>query len=188
MAEVLLFHHALGLTPGVVAFADELRAAGHTVHTPDLYAGATFTSIDDGIAHARRIGFEVITQRGVDVATLLRRELVYAGMSLGVVPAQTLAQTRRGARALVSLHSAIPPSEFGAPWPQGVPMQIHTMDHDELGDVDVAREMARTLKELELFLYPGDGHLFTDRTTPAYDAAAAALVTERVLRLLERAG
>jgi dienelactone hydrolase len=186
VAEVLLFHHALGLTPGVRAFADELSAAGHTVHTPDFYEGARFTEVADGVAHAKSIGFDVIMQRGRDIASLLRPELVYAGFSLGVVPAQLLAQTRPGARALVCMHSAIPPSEFDSPWPAGVPMHIHTMEGDDLGDVDVARELASTLDDVELFLYAGEGHLFTDRTSRAYDEAATRLVVERLLTLLER--
>ena len=76
MAEVLLFHHAQGLTPGVRAFADELRAAGHTVHTPDLFDGRTFDSIDEGVAHAKEIGFENVLERGVrsaDAGTHLSR-------------------------------------------------------------------------------------------------------------------
>jgi esterase/lipase len=40
MAEVMLFHHAMGQTEGFTALADELRQAGHTVHTPDLFGGA----------------------------------------------------------------------------------------------------------------------------------------------------
>ena len=46
MTEVLMFHHAQGLTPGLRAFADVLRAAGHTVHAPDLFDGRTFGSIE----------------------------------------------------------------------------------------------------------------------------------------------
>lgn len=188
MAEILLFHHALGLTTGVEEFAGELRAAGHTVHTPDLFEGKTFTDVDEGVGHARKIGFDVLIERGREAASSLPAGIVYAGMSLGVVPAQTLAQTRPGARALLSLHSAIPPAEFDAPWPAGVPLQIHVMERDELGDVDVARDMAASIEEAELFLYPGEHHLFTDRSTPDYDAGAAALVMERVLGLLDRAG
>jgi dienelactone hydrolase len=184
LAEVLLFHHALGLTPGVVAFGDELGAAGHTVHTPDLYEGATFATVEEGVAHAKSIGFDVILERGRDVASLLRRNLVYIGMSLGALPAQQLAQTRSGARGAVLLHGAIPPSEFGGSWPAGVPLQIHTMEDDALGDVDVAREMAASIDGVELYLYPGDRHLFTDRSTPYYDEAATWLVTQRVLGFL----
>src|SRR5215212_681288 len=74
MAELLLFHHAEGLTPGVLA------------------------------------------------AEGLPEGLVYLGFSLGVLPAQMLAQTRAGARAAVLFHSCVPASEFGG-WPPGVPLQ-----------------------------------------------------------------
>jgi dienelactone hydrolase len=184
MAEVLLFHHAQGQTPGFMAFADELRTAGHTVHTPDLYAGRTFDTLDDGVAHARQLGFESLQERGVQTAEGLPSKLVYAGFSLGVMPAQKLAQTRPGAVGALFFHSAIDPAEFGGPWPAGVPMQIHTMEDDDWGDVDVAREVANTVPEAELFLYPGSGHLFADSSLADYDAEAAALLMERALAFL----
>src|ERR671930_1322659 len=107
MAEVLLFHHAQGLTDGVRAFADTLRAAGHVVHAPDLYDGNTFAELDDGIAYAEEVGFDTIIERGRAAAEGLPDDVVYAGISLGVLPAQMLAQTRRGARGAVFLHSCI---------------------------------------------------------------------------------
>lgn len=97
MAEVLLFHHAQGLTPGVVAFADDLRSADHVVHTPDLYDGHTFATLEEGVANAKKIGFDAITEQAVGFADGLDTDLVYAEFSLGVVPAQKLAQTRPGA-------------------------------------------------------------------------------------------
>jgi dienelactone hydrolase len=188
MAEVLLLHHAQGLRSGCQAFADDLWAAGHTVHVPDLYEGRTFATLDEGVDHARQVGFDTIGERGRAAAEQLPNELVYLGMSLGVVPAQALTQGRPGARAAVLLHGAIPAAEFGQPWPAGVPLQIHAMDDDELGDVDVARELVKEVDSAELFTYPGDRHLFTDRSLAVYDADAAALVTQRILALLERLG
>jgi len=187
VAEVLLFHHAQGLTAGCEAFADRLRAAGHVVHLPDLYEGRTFSGLADGVAHAEEeIGFETIIERGRQAADELPGELVYAGMSLGVLPAQSLAQTRPGARGALLLHGCVPPSALGSPWPPGLPAQIHLMEGDEVGaeDLDAARALAGEVPGAELFLYAGDAHLFTDRSLPAYDAAAAALVEERVLRFL----
>ena len=184
MAEVLLFHHVHGLTAGCLAFADELRAAGHVVHAPDLYGGKTFTDLDEGMAYAREVGFDTIVERGRLAAESLPNEIVYGGFSLGVVPAQLLAQTRPGAKGALLFHAAIPTSEFGSPWPSGLPLQIHTMADDELGDVDIARELAETIESAELFLYPGDRHLFADRSLPDYDEAAAALLMERVLAFL----
>jgi dienelactone hydrolase len=189
MAEVLLFHHAQGLTPGVVAFADELRQAGHTVHAPDVYDGRTFDSLDDGMAYAREIGFGEVFERGVRAADGLPSELVYAGFSLGGMPAQKLAQTRPGAQGALLFHSAAPLSEFAPSWPADVPVQIHAMDADpffveEGGDIDAARELVASAEHVELFLYPGDQHLFADNSLPSYDADAAALLSRRVLEFL----
>jgi dienelactone hydrolase len=188
MAEVLLFHHVHGLTTGCLAFADELRAGRHVVHAPDLYDGKTFVDLDEGMAYAREVGFDTVVERGRLAAESLPNELVYGGFSLGAVPAQVLAQTRPGAQGALLFHAAIPTSEFDSPWPQGVPLQIHTMEDDDLGDVDVARELAATIEGAELFLYPGDRHLFTDRSLPEYDESAARLVMERVHGFLEGRG
>jgi dienelactone hydrolase len=185
VAELLLFHHALGLTAGCLSFADRLRADGHVVHVPDLYEGRTFTELADGVAHAEEVGFETIVQRGRLAAEVLPNELVYGGFSLGVMPAQMLAQTRPGARGALLFHGAIPTSAFGQSWPQGVPLQIHTMEHDEWGDVDIARELAETIGGAELFLYPGERHLFADDSGPDYDASAATLLMQRVLAFLD---
>ena len=188
MAEVLLFHHAQGQTAGFLAFADELREAGHRVHTPDLYDGRTFDSLDVGLANVEAIGFETVIERGVGAASELPAELVYAGFSLGVVPAQMLAQNRPGARGALLLHSCVPASEFGSAWPTGVPVQIHAMDKDpfflEEGDIDAARALVQHADQAELFLYPGEQHLFADSSLPSYDADAAALLTRRVLDFL----
>jgi dienelactone hydrolase len=188
MAEVLLFHHAHGLTPGVLSLADELRAAGHVVHTPDLYEGRTFDDLEEGLGYARETGFGTILERGVRAADDLPGELVYAGLSLGAMPAQKLAQTRPGATGAVLLHAAIPPSEFGGDWPAGVPLQIHLMEQDEFaleGDLDAARELDETVEGAELFTYPGDRHLFTDSTLADYDERAATLVKQRVVAFLD---
>ena len=190
MAEVLLFHHAQGVTPGIGAFADELRAAGHTVHVPDLFDGRTFGSIDEGMTYIKSQGFDTLRERGVRTADDLPAELVYAGMSFGETMAQQLAQTRAGARGAVLLYSCIPISgewAFG-PWPEGVPVQIHGADHDpyfvDEGDIDAAREIVAKVADAELFLYPGDQHYFADSSLPSYDPEATALLTKRVLDFL----
>src|SRR5437588_1415992 len=191
MAEVLLFHHALGLTSGCRSFADELRAAGHVVHTPDLYDGKTFTDLGDGDRHAEKeIGFNDIIERGRRAADGLPNELVYAGFSLGVLPGQMLAQTRDGAKGALLFHSCVPPSEFGGPWPPGIPLQIHLMDADQWvlppnEDLGAARQLAEIIEGAELFLYPGDRHLFADNSLPEYDERAAALLKQRVLSFLD---
>jgi dienelactone hydrolase len=184
MAEVVLFHHVHGLTPGVVAFADELRAAGHTVHTPDLFEGKTFGELDEGMAYAREVGFDTIMERGRTAAEALPSDVVYGGFSLGVVPAQLLTQTRPGAKGALFFHAAMPLDEFGGSWPSGVPLQIHTMEDDELGDVDVARELVDEVDDAELFLYPGDRHLFADNGLADYDEPAASTAKQRALAFL----
>lgn len=188
MAEVLLFHHAQGLTSGCLSFADELRAAGHVVHAPDLYDGKTFADIDDGVGYAREVGFDTISERSRLAAEGLPNELVYAGFSLGAMNAQMLAQTRPGAMGALLFHGCAPPSEFGGPWPRDVPVQVHLMEADEWaleGDLDAARELDETVASAELFLYPGDRHLFADNSLPDYDEAAATLLKQRTLTFLD---
>ena len=188
MAEVLLFHHVMGQTPGFFAFADELRQAGHTVHTPNLLDGRTFDSIDEGLAYVGEIGFGEVIGRGDQAASELPEGLVYGGFSLGVVPAQKLAQTRPGAKGALFFYSCVPMAEFGS-WPEGVPVQIHGADADPFfvdeGDIDAARELVGSTDDAELFLYPGDQHYFADSSLPSYDAAATALLTQRVLAFLD---
>ncbi len=186
MAEVLFFHHAQGLTAGCLAFAEEIRAAGHVVHGPDLYEGASFRELPEGVAHAEELGFEMILDRARRAAIGLPNDVVYVGLSLGVMPAQMLAQTRAGSRGAVLIHSCVPPSEFGPQWPQGLPVQIHTKEDDEWGDADVARQLADSVDGAELFLYPGDKHLFTDNSLADYEPESAALVMQRLLAFLAR--
>jgi dienelactone hydrolase len=192
MAGVLVLHHGHGLTAGVREFAETLRRAGHTAHVPDLFDGRVFDSLEDGIEYARNTGFGTIVARGAAAAEKLPEELVYLGFSLGVVPAQKLAQTRPGARGALLLEACLPVSEFGGAWPQDVPVQVHGMDADPFfageGDVEAARALVGTAADAELFLYPGDRHLFTDSSLPSYDEEAAAQVARRVLGFLDRVG
>jgi dienelactone hydrolase len=188
MTDVVLFHHAQGLTAGVVAFADELRRAGHVVRTPDLFDGRTFDTLDEGMAHVEGIGFGEVLERGVAAVEGLPDELVYAGFSLGVVAAQKLAQTRPGARGALLYYSCVPVAEFGPAWPVGVPVQVHGMDADPIfvgeGDIDAARALVESTSDAELFLYPGDQHYFADSSLPSYDPDATALLLRRTLTFL----
>jgi dienelactone hydrolase len=188
MAEIVLFHHAQGLTGGVTAFADELRKAGHIVHTPDLFDGRTFDSIEKGMSFVNELGFGEVMNRGERAVEGLSDELVYAGFSLGVVPAQKLAQTRPGARGALFFYSCVPVSEFGQAWPTELPVQVHGMDADPIfvgeGDIDAARALIAQAEHGELFLYPGDQHYFADSSLPSYDAEATALLLRRVLKFL----
>lgn len=188
MAELLLFHHAQGQTKGFLAFADQLRHAGHLVHTPDLYHGRSFDTLEAGIAHARQLGFQHLLENGFHAADELPHELVYAGFSLGVMPAQKLAQTRPGARGALLFHACLPVSEFGAEWPADVPVQVHAMQADPFfvddGDMEAAQTLVGSAAQAELFLYPGDQHLFADSSLPSYHAAASSLLGQRVVDFL----
>ncbi len=193
MAEILLFHHAQGLTAGCLSFADELRTAGHVVHAPDLYDGKTFTELADGVGYAEQVGFDTIIERGRLAADGLPNEIVYAGFSLGVLPAQMLAQTRPGTKGALLFHSCVPTSEFGRPWPQDVPLHIHMMDADQWAlppndDLDAARHLDATVESAQLFLYPGDRHLFADSSLADYDDSAATLLKQRVIGFLDNIG
>jgi dienelactone hydrolase len=186
MTEVALYHHVQGLTEGVRSFADELRADGHTVHTPDLFDGRTFATIEEGMTFARETGFGSLAERGVAAAVDIRPEVVYAGFSFGVMIAQQLAQTRPGARGALLMYSCLPVSEFGEAWPEGVPVQVHGKVADPFfeEDLEAAQALVASSERAELFLYPGEEHLFADSSLPAYDARAATLLTERVLEFL----
>jgi dienelactone hydrolase len=186
MAEVLLYHHIQGLTDGVRAFAEDLREAGHVVHTPDVFDGRTFDTIEEGFGFARDTGLDVIEERGTAAADDLGSELVYAGFSFGVTIAQRLAQTRPGARGALLMYSCIPVTEFGEAWPEGVPVQIHGKEEDEFFDEDLpaARKLADSAPAAELFMYPGDQHLFADSSLDAYDPDASALLMQRVQAFL----
>lgn len=188
MEEVVLYHHAQGLTSGVAAFADRLRQAGHIVHTPDLFDGRTFDDIETGMSFVKEVGFAAMMERGARAVAGLPAELVYAGFSLGVVPAQMLAQTRPGARGALLFYACVPVAEFGVAWPKGVPVQVHGMDADPIfvgeGDLDAARALVAEAEAGELFLYQGDRHYFADNSLASYDPEATELLIRRVLTFL----
>lgn len=196
MAEVVLFHHVQGLTEGIRGFADHLRAAGHTVHTPDLFEGALPATIEDGVTLTHTLGDQVLAERAASVVADLPEAVVYGGWSYGVMLAQRFAQTRAGAAGALLYEACVPISgewAFG-PWPGAVPVQIHGMDADPFfaleGDLAAARELVATVGPdvAELFLYPGQSHLFSDPSLPSHDAAAATLVLQRSLEFLARLG
>ncbi|MEU2699762.1 MULTISPECIES: dienelactone hydrolase family protein [Micromonospora] len=196
MAEIVLFHHIQGLTDGVRALAGSLRSGGHTVHAPDLFDGERPATISDGAALIKRIGGDVLDRRADALVAGLPAGLVYAGVSWGAAIAQRLAQTRAGARAALLYEACLPVTGEWAigPWPDGVAVQVHGMERDPFfgleGDVDAARELVSIVgpERGELYVYPGDRHLFTDSSLPSYDAEATALVVSRSRELLDRLG
>ena len=196
MAEVVLFHHVQGLTPGVVAFADALRSGGHTVHTPDLFEGERPATIEEGVAHVKEVGGQTLSERAERAIAGLPESLVYAGFSWGAATAQELAQTRDGARGALLYEACLPiTGEWSVgPWPDGVAVQIHGMERDPFfaleGDLDAARQLVEAVgpERAELFVYAGDRHLFTDSSLPSYDAEATSQVLQRSRDFLGRLG
>lgn len=185
MTEILLFHHAGGLTAGVKAFAQTLRDAGHTVHTPDLFEGRTFDSVEEGVAFRDEVGREVLMGRALAAAEGLPAEIVYAGMSMGCMAATALLLDRPGALGAVYLYGAVDPAWFEAEWPAGVPAQSQQTEDDPWREAEGDEGFAARVPGSESYLYPGSGHLFAEPGSADFDQAAADLATERVLAFLD---
>lgn len=185
MVDVIVFHHALGITPGVESFATELRNRGYHVLVPDLFQGRVFDSIEDGVAHAELIGFDTIIDRGVASVDEVERRMVVIGFSLGVLPAQKLAQTRPDVVAAILCHSAVPLGMFADAWPSDVALHLHLVEGDPwvVEDIEAAHELAATA-HANLFLYEGTGHLVADASHRDYDPAIASKILKRTLDLL----
>jgi dienelactone hydrolase len=184
VAEIVLFHHVGGLTPGVVGLAQQLREAGHTVHTPDLFDGRTFTDVHDGMAYVDSIGEETVAARAAELVAPMAQDVVYGGLSMGVARAAEQVLTRPGARAAFFLYGAVAPSWWEATWPTGVPSQAHVTEGDAFREPDAEAEYVADVPGAELFVYPGSGHLFAEPGHPDYDEDAASLATSRVLAFL----
>jgi dienelactone hydrolase len=186
MTQVILFHHALGVTEGVMAFADQLRDGGHQVTVGDLFGGATFDTIEEGVAYEEQLGWDEMIARSEAAVAPLPREIAIGGFSLGAVYAQRLAQTREGALGALLYHGGdIPPLEFEVEWPDGVGLQVHVSEGDKWFNRAGGERLVSEVPGAELFLYPGSGHLFTDRLWEEYDEASTTLVLERSLVFLD---
>jgi dienelactone hydrolase len=189
MADVILFHHALGVTDGVNAFADRLREGGHHVTVGDLFGGKTFETIEEGVAFEEDLGWDEMIARSEAAIAPLPKEVVIGGFSLGAVYGQRLVQTRAGALGALLYHGGdIPPAEFEVPWPDGAGLQIHVSEGDKWFNREGGEQVVREVPGAELFRYPGSGHLFTDSSWEEYDAASTALVLERTLAFLDQVG
>ena len=183
MAHIVLFHHVLGLTPGVRALADAIRGTGHTVTTPDLFEGSTFAELADGLAHVGEIGDETLLRRAEAAADAIDDEnRVFAGLSLGALPAQHLLQTREALGGLL-FHGFIDPAQLAGSWPR-CPIAVFAMDQDPFfvddGDLAVAQDWAERHDNLTIHLYPGHGHLFTESASPDHDAAVTRRLVDDV--------
>jgi dienelactone hydrolase len=196
MAEVVIFHSVLGLRPGVLEAAERLRAAGHTVHTPDLFEGEVFDDLDDGMRKEETLGFREIVRRTDEAVARLPAGLVFAGFSMGVSYAQRLTASRPGALGAVLMHGAVPVEAlaeyFGVErWPEGVPVQVHYAVDDPWveGEQEVAPlgdAVRGAGAEFEEYVYPGSGHLFADPDFHEYDRASSEAMWERVIAFLDR--
>lgn len=184
MADLILFHHAQGLTPGIQAFADRLRRAGHLVIVPDYYDGRRFDTIEDGVIHAESIGYASLIDRALERVQPLPSPVVVAGFSLGALPAQKLAQTHRGVIGAVLYHGGLPPEVFEAPWPAGVALQVHVVEDDPWSDQDEIDALIAASGG-QLLLYPGGGHLVADSSHPDYDPEIADEIAAQTMAFLE---
>ncbi|MFD8871209.1 dienelactone hydrolase family protein [Streptomyces sp. NPDC059590] len=173
---ILLLHSMYGLRPAVHAAADRLRAAGHEVHVPDLFEGRTADSAEEGMALKEEIGGDELLRRAVIAAAPLSdRGVVYAGFSLGGSIAQNLALGDEKARGLLLLHGTSDLPDDAAT--DGLPVQLHVADPDPFEPHDWLNawylRMGRAGADVEIYRYPGAGHVFTDPELPDYDEEAA---------------
>jgi dienelactone hydrolase len=196
MAEVVMFHSVLGLRPGVLGAAERLRAAGHTVHTPDLFDGEVFDDLDDGMRKEETLGFREVARRTEEAVARLPPGLVFAGFSMGVAYAERLTASRPGALGAVLMHGAVPVEAlieyFGVErWPEGVPVQVHYAADDPWVEVEpevipLCDAVRGAGAEFEQYVYPGSGHLFADPDFIEYDRASSEAMWERVIAFLDR--
>lgn len=185
-AEIVLFHSAYGLRPAVLHFAERLRGAGFRVHAPDLYDGEVFSDRADAIRKIQELGFDGMLKRAEESVAPLPGGLIYAGFSNGGAAAELLAATRPGARAAVLIHAPLMVKDLGwTTWPADVPVQVHFADKDPIRNQSVIDALAAKVRasgsSFEQFDYAAPGHLFADPGMPAYDAAAAELLFQRVV-------
>ncbi|RRD46733.1 dienelactone hydrolase family protein [Tessaracoccus sp. OH4464_COT-324] len=183
MTEIVLFHHALGLTDGVRQFADQLRSRGFAVRTPDLFEGRVFSSVEEAFQYVERVSCATLLQRAEESCVEIHGRIIFGGFSLGVVPAQHMMLAKPSIGGLL-FHGFTPFEADTSDWPQ-LPMHVYAMAEDPLfvgdGDIEAVREAQAVLPQLELHLFEGRKHLFTDSSTGDYDAFATQQVLDHVI-------
>lgn len=190
-SELVIFHSAYGLRPALLDWAERLRALGHTLHTPDLYDGEVFTDRMDAIRKIQEVGWDGLLDRARASVANLPDNVIYAGFSNGGACAELLAATRPGARGAILMHAPLMVRDLGwKDWPSGVPVQVHFAKGDPLRNEAVIESLATRVRaagaSFEEHLYEASGHLFADPAMPAYDAAAAEQMFQRVVEFLAR--
>ena len=192
MAQILLFHSALGVRAGIVALEDALTQAGHDVTVVDQYEGRTYDSYDEAMAHVDRVGMAALMHGALGHATDVPGRFVAVGFSNGAGMAQYVAAKRpQDARGVVMIGGGVPMRHLDLPWPKGVPGQIHVTEGDpwsqEQERDEVVADGAQAGAEVEVYVYPGDGHLFNDEQMPdEYQPDEAELLHERVVEFVSR--
>ncbi|MEU7110308.1 dienelactone hydrolase family protein [Streptomyces sp. NPDC046182] len=186
--DIMLFHSTCGLRPAVEAAAERLRAAGHQVRVPDLFGGQTAETVEEGMELQKSIGKEELLKRAVlAAAPYSDRGLVYAGFSFGASVAQTLALGDEKARGLLLLHGTSDIAESASV--DDLPVQLHIADPDPFESHDWLTSwylrMGKAGADVEVYRYPGAGHLFTDPDLPDFDEAAAEQVWAVALAFLD---
>lgn len=187
MATIVLFHHAGGRTPGVLAIVRRLEEAGHTVVVPDYFDGITFTTMGEALAHLDAVSMPELFQRAEQAVAHMEQPFVVAGISLGAALAQHLAHTDARVQGLVSLEGFIDPQFLAGGLPQSLPITIHGSADDPFfaEDLPAAQAVAASHPVADLHLYEGCGHLFTDDSWDTNDASQTDLVLERVQAFLD---
>lgn len=185
MAEIILFHHAQGLTEGLRHFSERLGAAGHVVYAPDMYSGAVFARLDEGLAFASRIGHDAIEEVARRAARKHPHANTAIGFSLGAFPAQLLAQEWKKIDSLVLVAGGLPPRDLGGDWRSDVRLSVHVAEPDDWIPTGSLETLLRHARRPHVHKYPGMGHMFVDPSSPDYDADAADLFEERLLSWLE---
>jgi dienelactone hydrolase len=186
MTDVIAFHHAMGQTPGFLAFVNRLGSLGYVVHAPDVFLGEVFDDVDEGVAFAESLGAAELIRRAEAALEDVPTDAAYLGMSMGTGLASHFIRTRPGAQGAVLLYGQGNPADFDGPWSLDLPVQIHTMEEDKWVDVAEARRFVSAVPTARLYLYPGSGHLFAEEGDPDYDDPSAVLLWERMTELLAR--
>lgn len=190
MTTIALFHSATGLRPAIHDFAEQLRDAGHRVHTPDLFDGRIFDDVAEGAAHRDSIGIPTLIERALAAVEALPQQVAYIGYSMGAGPAQLLAATRPGALGAVLVQGGLTVADLGlAAWPANVDVQLHVGRTDAWFDRDEATRVAASLPAtaLELYEYDTDKHVFDDHgLKDSYDPILASALHRSILDWLAR--